>query len=708
MISRTKRYKNNDWRKERIDNRFAIGFLSVLAVLTSIYLLASSRHLLLSSPAIVGSPAASDVQTSVPLPEAPKKLPFVQFASEEDFKSYLDDGKRAYGDGVFGNAEKTDQSIVKTEPISNAAAKLQAKTAVKSVKEAPIATAAEDAQKYFSLNANRDGRADILQSGPQQIFFSPENQYYWSGAKKAPVPATFGDTESGQEGKSLVFDSENPEALNITGRLERSGDLLLYGKTIFIFRDNLISAFDVSAASSTAALWEARIDQDSRVAGAKVVGSKLYLLMRTKIDPAHPCPIKPLAFADSPLVLECGNIYHPRRAVLADTIFSVLELDRQTGVLSRDFAFTAAAENSTMAIFGESVYALWGQGGDYTLFFADFLGQKCKGLLPDYLLTKVGQLPGYDISLAAKELELRALLSNWIASLNSGEQKRIMAELAARMADYLRTHYRDFELTGVARADIGTLEFVDEAEVAGRVPGPEFIGANEGKLLVTTISGRDAYKKMNWLVTGETDSESAAAMNSIYLLGEKLAVSASKEGLDLPAGICAIGYAGDYALASLCRPEAQLQILGFSESMIGLQGQLAVADPATYVYPLSDDLVLAVSKNNRKIKLIIYDVTLRAKPELRSEQELNDYWADFDGNTGAFAADDVGRQFFLPVAKGGYVFSYRGAKLELKGLAGSVIASRALFAGEALYLAGDSAIEAVSLKDLKKIKLLAF
>jgi uncharacterized secreted protein with C-terminal beta-propeller domain len=176
----------------------------------------------------------------------------------------------------------------------------------------------------------------------------------------------------------------------------------------------------------------------------------------------------------------------------------------------------------------------------------------------------------------------------------------------------------------------------------------------------------------------------------------------------LPAGICAIGYSGDYALASLCRQDPVYYILGFSESMIGLQGQLNLSDIYTYTYPLSNDLVLAVSKNNRKIKLSLYDVTLRAKPELRSEYELNDYWADFDANSAAFAVDDLGRQFFLPVTKGGYVFSWYGGKFEPKGLAGSTVAARAFFSGQALYLAGDNGIEAVSVKDLKKIKSVSF
>ena len=117
-------------------------------------------------------------------------------------------------------------------------------------------------------------------------------------------------------------------------------------------------------------------------------------------------------------------------------------------------------------------------------------------------------------------------------------------------------------------------------------------------------------------------------------------------------------------------------------------------------------LALAASKNDRKIKLSLFDVSLAAAPELRSSYDLNDYWADFDGNYAAFAEDKPNRLFFLPSLKGGYIFSYRGGRIELKKTAGNFSVSRAVFLNGYLYLVTDEKIEVYGGPDWDKVKSL--
>jgi len=48
---------------------------------------------------------------------------------------------------------------------------------------------------------------------------------------------------------------------------------------------------------------------------------------------------------------------------------------------------------------------------------------------------------------------------------------------------------------------------------------------------------------------------------------------------------------------------------------------------------------------------------LAAKPEKKSEYSLNDYWADFDSNYKAFAADDENKLFLCRRARAVIFFS---------------------------------------------------
>jgi len=91
-----------------------------------------------------------------------------------------------------------------------------------------------------------------------------------------------------------------------------------------------------------------------------------------------------------------------------------------------------------------------------------------------------------------------------------------------------------------------------------------------------------------------------------------------------------------------------------------------------------------------------------------AEYDLNDYWIDFEAAYQSFTADNANSRFFLPVSRGGYIFSYAAADLALEEILQSVDASRAGFFGDNLYLAGERGIEFFSAPDWKKIKSIKF
>jgi uncharacterized secreted protein with C-terminal beta-propeller domain len=702
MVPRVIQNKNKSWLKQPVDKKFAIIFLSIFAVLVGIYTLAICRYLCLSTSADVKSPAASVVQLPPEAKEA-EKISLRPFASADEFKSYIDDGKRAYGDGVF-ESENLKLEIEK-QALAAASTAKSAKAPIKAAAKNVVSDSVTptDALKYFSLGVRQEsGFTDIMQTGADKIFFSPESQSY-SPAPADPVTSKLLAARSENSGETLAIGLQPVESLALAGTIGAGGDLMLAGDTLLIFKNNLLTAFAADGASTSTDLWQARISDGSQITASKVISSKLYLVIETKIDNAYPCPIKPMLMREEPVIVNCKNIYHPESAVWADTIYSVLELDLVSGSISKEISFVGDRENSTVFVSDNSIYAMWGERGDYTAFFAGFLKDKCSGLLPDYLLEKSAELPKYDISLAAKELELRALISNWTNSLNASEQERITNELAVRMEGYLRDRYRDFERTGIAVAGLGSFDLTAERNIPGRIVDKSFADAKSGMLRVATVSGRGAAQKMAWLVTGKIADGLEKTVDNIYILDKQLIPAGYQENLDLGAGICAIKYAGNKAFVSTCGNDGIFHIVGLDKAEVtGLQGKLRTSGSVSYLYPISDELVLAVSKNDRKIKTSLFDVSLASKPELRSDYDLNDYWADFDGNFEAFAIDKENKLFFLPAGKGGYLFSYRGGRIEFKKAIGNLLVSRAKFSGSSLYMVGENGTEAFSAPEWKK------
>lgn len=702
MSPRAAKTKKSQWHKQSVDQKLSIGFLVTFAILTGIYLTAVFKYET-ATPAVVYE--SSNQETAgffVPRGKIENKQLLKSFSSPDDFKSYLDDGKREFGDGIYETQalDLADAAPAAPENVKTAVAK----NTSKNQKTGDEIIGSADGEKYMSLGRKENGKpGDIILLDAAHIYFSPESQFY------GPKAGETAGLDNQADGETKIFDISDAASLALAGTVPHEGTLAIGEGRLMAFSGNSISVYDIASVFAPEEIWKARINDGSEIISYEISGSKLYLGLRTAIDPANPCPLKPITIGQKPLIIDCDAIFHPALPIVADSIFSVIEIDGASGQTARNLSFVGARDNASVLLADGSITAAWGQGGDYISFFNGFLQTKCKSLLPNYLLEKAAKLPGCAISLAAKELELRSLLSNWFLSLSKDEQTRVSGEVASRLNDYLRDNYRDFEQTGVARADFDSMTFNYQNEVAGRLAGNGSIDVKDGKLRMATISGNGAIKKMAWLITGKIAAQDQQkTLSNVYVLDGKFEIISANENLDLAAGVCALRYAKDFVIASTCRQSDPMYSISLLSGSAGIMGQVKPAGFPSYFYPFDDGMLLAISKNNRKIKLTLYDATLPAKIEKVSEYDLNDYWADIDGNFRAFAIDDAAKTFFLPSARGGYIFNRGNGSIKLEKTAGDIVSSRAVFYGDYLYLAGDDGIEVLGGADWAKIKSIKF
>jgi len=694
MAQRVLKDKKKWLHLQAVNPILAIGFLGIFAMLVGVYLTANFKYSTMPISASVFSTAASSVVFDETVEKLKKTIQIIPFESSDDFKSYLDDGMRAYGDGIF---EAQNVAFANLSPQA-ASAETAKKTAVKSVVKNQNSSTDEiitpgEAQRFFSLGRARQG-GDIFGIDGKNLFFSPENQFY--------------ESENG-DGETKILDVSQPESIAQTNFIPHDGDFVIGDGFLTVISENSIFAYDISDVNVLRNAWQARISDGTTMVASKFNGKKLYIALKTKIDAANPCPLKPLTVGEKPVMIDCKSIYHPEAPILADSIFTVFEVDITSGAIKKNLSFVGAEDGSSVLIGKSGVYAVWGQGGDYISFFTVFLQEKCKSLLPNYLMEKAAALPQYDIALSSKELELRALLSNWIATLGPDEQARVAGEINARMKDYLRDHYQDYEKTGIAAADFDSFKFTDQSQVPGRVLNTAMINEQGGFIRMITNSGRGAAQKMVWLVTGKIEpDDSQTVLSNIYILGDKLSISGSRENIDLPAGICAAEFGQDRVYVSTCRSQDSLYAIGLGlPSGIESQGKLGFLS-FSYVYPLDNGKFLNFSKNNRKIQISLTDAALPAKSTLLSRYDLNDYWVDMDGNYSAFSADSQNKFFFVPASRGGNIFLLEGERVIFEKNIAGIAASRSFFEQGSLYLLGDDGIDVFGGADWVKTKSIKF
>jgi len=105
-----------------------------------------------------------------------------KFSSQDDFKSYLDSGRRAAAAGPF----ESEKAALAAKDEESAKAKPAGKVFAPAVSE--IASAA--AGKFFSLGeASAKSAGDIIRLDEGKLYFSPNNQFYWPESAAASRPA---------------------------------------------------------------------------------------------------------------------------------------------------------------------------------------------------------------------------------------------------------------------------------------------------------------------------------------------------------------------------------------------------------------------------------------------------------------------------------------------------------------------------------------
>ncbi len=680
MTKRVTKRKHFELYREPLDLKLALSLLSVFSLIVAMYLVASCGRLVSSIAVSIESPAAA-VTRGFETDVSEGSADMIKFLSQDDFKSYMDDGKRLYGDGIFEAEGLAPLAQAGKEVLSAAAAKT-AKAGL------PITMDMETERRYFSLRSGFDGsRPDIAQIGKTNFYFSPENQYYAGAFASA-------NNTSDLLGQTMAVSAFPADRMALIDTIPADGNLLFADSSLVIFLGNSIVAYNSDSVFGRQEMWRDRINEGSEIIGARLVNGKLYLAIKSVIDDSNPCPIKPITAGDQSYLVKCDNIYHPKDAMLADSVVTAVQLSPLTGKIENSLSYIAQEEEATVLFTEEGIFALWGEGGDYISFFSDFLNEKCKSLLPNYILEKAQKLGGYNISLLAKEMELRSIIMNWLATLDEAEQVRIKGEIAVRLGDYLGGNFKPFERTRVAAIDAESFIFSTTITIPGLISDPSFVDVSDGYLRVATVLGSGAEKKINWLVSGQAVAEAAGeAVNGIYVLDMELEVTASQM-LNIAGEICAIRYADDIAYASACSGSSIYVINLALEENVGLASTLDAGGGDFYIYPMENRQLLVISRNKRNITLAIFDNELATRAAKKSEYVLNDYWTDFDGNYRSFSADDENSLFFVPAGKGGYVFFHNNGKIELQKGVGNAVPSRTYLRGGILYILSESGIEA--------------
>ena len=661
---------------KQINAKFALGILIILASVVAGYTIRECKFFYIPIPQIIccKTPhqhfSASEIEG------------IERFGSEEDFKNYLREAElSSYGLGIGGGFGRG--GVVSEEGMAPVAAPLD--TGEKSA----------EPERISDTNVQVEGidEPDIVKTDGQEIYFSSTQNYYWKWSW-GTFPETAGETKT--------IKAFPPASLAIDAKIDKTGNLLLSGKNLIIFSNDRIYGYDVSDPKSPKKEWTIEVESKSSVADARLYNGKVYLITQTMIDTFHPCPVSPLSVEGDAFEVGCVDIYHPIVPVQTDITYNAMIVNPDTGNIEKSVSFVGSSGQSVIYMSKEGVYITYSYTGDYIKFYFNFFNEKCKDIIPSWLIEKTEKLASYDISESAKITELQVLFQKYYTSLSDDERLKIENELTNRMSDYYKEQRRELEKTGIVKIGLDQLEVVASGNVPGQPLNQFSLDEYNGHLRIAVTVGERFFGIGFIGITRQS-------ANDVYVLNKDLVITGSVKDLGLEERIYSARFVEDKGYLVTFRQVDPFYVLDLSDpENPELKGELKIPGYSSYLHPIAKDRILGIGKEDSQVKVSLFNVESPAKPSELDKYVLNEYWSDILNTHHAFLLDTKHQIFFLPGSQGGYIFSYKGDKLGLVKAVSNIQAKRAIYLDDYLYIIGEDEIVVLDELNWKEINGLEF
>lgn len=615
-------------------------------------------------------------------PPTPEAATMTTFDSAAEFTEYVWTARMQTG----GHAPRVVADGGEREVQADTGTGTAAPEAVSASKEAAAAGGGAP-DRYSGTNVQEQGidEPDVVKTDGQHIYYAERTRGHRHPAKRR-------DGDDGDDGETRIVDATPPGTADLAARIGHSGRLLLAGDRLVVIGEK-VWGYDVSNASDPDLEWTRNLSE--RVQTARLRNGTLYLVLASRVDAEEPCPVEPLEGAS----VECTEVYHPRRPVRVDVTYTALTLDPATGDIGDELSFVGARD-ATIYMSHDGLYATYTEETPRASVQLDFLLTDARPLLDDWVVNRLEEVRGYDLSPRATGVEVRQTLERWFRSLDEERREDVQRELRERFEEYVEANKRDLTTTHVVRIETsrgaadGTgarLSMAGTGAVPGRPLNQFSLDEHEDHLRIATTVGE------RW---------GTESVNDVYVLdASNLSVTGSVTGMGETERIYAVRFVGDRGYVVTFRRIDPFHVLDLSDpSDPTMEGELKLPGYSSYLHPLPGDRVLGIGEEDGEVKAVIFDVSDPAKPTIEESRVLAADWSAIARTHHAFLLDERHGVFFLPTEHGGKVLS--STSLDTVHTVAVDDPRRALYIDDYLYVFGDNEVAVVNENNWTRVETL--
>ena len=327
----------------------------------------------------------------------------------------------------------------------------------------------------------------------------------------------------------------------------------------------------------------------------------------------------------------------------------------------------------------------------YTEFILGFLRTDGKDFIPVEVIEKLEKLSGYDIGDDSKMNEFTRILENYMASLSDDEKKKLENEMQNSTENYIKEHARDLEKTGIARFDSKNLKVTSSEAIPGTPLNQFSLDEYKGNLRIATT-------------TSNSFSGTSETFNDVYVMDSDLRITGSIIDLGLTERIYSARFVEDMGYIVTFRRTDPFYVLDLSDPKNPLKaGELKIPGYSSYLHPIDKNLIMGVGMEGSNVKVSLFNVSDSSNPKEMSKYDLAEYWSDVSSNHHAFLQDEKHSIIFLPAGQNCYIFSYKNNSINLEKVLTGLVAKRALYLDDYLYVLGDAKMVVLNEKNWEEV-----
>ncbi|MBI3638506.1 beta-propeller domain-containing protein [Candidatus Wolfebacteria bacterium] len=628
---------------------------------------------------------------------------FKRVASKEELRDYFEKSRQESGYYGFGIGKGVALGIPMMESANR-------DTAASMAPGAPASVGGGQAERVSETNVQVKGidEPDIVKTDGGNIYFSQQEMYYMMGAAERSVSSIVAPSggatspsatapnkgvssmpiridDNYKQPQTLAIKAFPPTEMSVLGKIDDRGDLLLLKdkKILVISKYDGFSGYDVSDPAKPEKKWASKFESNNSLITSRLYNGKIYAVTRAWSYGGDICPIPLMKVGNRPTIIPCNDIWRPTRYIPADSTFTAMIINPETGNTEKTISFVGSSNDSIVYMSPNALYVTHYQPYNSGKIYAEFIvSDSAKDLYPQDVVEKIKKVMAYDLGDSAKMVEVQDILEKYLRTLGNDERMKLENNFQNRLSDYVKIHKRDLEKTAIVKINLSDLSIAASGVVPGYPLNQFALDEYNGNLrIATTVAGRRSGLGIN------------ESVNDVYVLDGGMSVIGKVEDLGISEKIYSARFVGSKGYVVTFKETDPFYILDLSDPKNpALRGELKIPGYSSYLHPINENRVLGIGKEGQNVKVSLFDVSNPASPVEKSKFTLDEYWSEVLSNHKAFLLDDKHFVFFVPGSKGAYVLSYKDNKLELAKTLSQQSVKRALYLDDYLYIISEKAI----------------